>query len=429
MLTNSFPNKRRNFILISFLLIFISCTKSQEIVPIVPVEPVNSSINLSHFNHLYGEVDLKGEKVGIVHIYSEYPVYEFITATNEGFTCVDDVARSIVMLSKYMEVYGSDANTIERIKKLTKFVLDMQNENGYFNNFLQDDLSINKTYPTSLAELDWWSLRALWGLETAYPLVKSDAVLAQRIEDTSQKLMVNIKRDISTNNSNTEFINGIETPTWLLHKSAADQSSLLIVGLLKNYERTQDNEVVLLINSLAKGIMVLQKGDADNYPYSAFLSYENLWHAWGNMQSYALLKAGQGLNKQEYIDSALKEINNFYPKILKSGFAEAFSIKFNGTVYQEIERKKYPQIAYGIRPMVWATAEAYRYSKKPELLTLTKNLASWITGKNDANRAIYNPITGVCFDGIGSPSEINKNSGAESTIEALLVLLEIEKLK
>jgi hypothetical protein len=39
---------------------------------------------------------------------------------------------------------------------------------------------------------------------------------------------------------------------------------------------------------------------------------------------------------------------------------------------------------------------------------------------------MYFPENGKCFDGINSESELNKNSGAESTVEALLALLEIE---
>ena len=57
--------------------------------------------------------------------------------------------------------------------------------------------------------------------------------------------------------------------------------------------RTADVEIKLLIDALAKGIMLMQKGDSDNYPYGAFMSWQNLWHAWGNNQAYALLKAGQ----------------------------------------------------------------------------------------------------------------------------------------
>ena len=34
--------------------------------------------------------------------------------------------------------------------------------------------------------------------------------------------------------------------------------------------------------------------------------------------------------------------------------------------------------------------------------------------------------TGVCFDGISSPTSVNQNSGAESTIEALLTIQKVE---
>jgi hypothetical protein len=39
---------------------------------------------------------------------------------------------------------------------------------------------------------------------------------------------------------------------------------------------------------------------------------------------------------------------------------------------------------------------------------------------------MYSISTGVCFDGISSPTSVNQNSGAESTIEALLAIQEVE---
>ncbi len=66
-------------------------------------QALTDSVNLDHFNHLYKEIELNGKDVAIVHIYSEYPNYDFEIEPNEGFTCVDDVARAIVMLSKYLE--------------------------------------------------------------------------------------------------------------------------------------------------------------------------------------------------------------------------------------------------------------------------------------------------------------------------------------
>jgi len=42
---------------------------------------------------------------------------------------------------------------------------------------------------------------------------------------------------------------------------------------------------------------------------------------------------------------------------------------------------------------------------------------------------MYDPSSGRCFDGINSETDVNMNSGAESTIEALLSLLAIEMNK
>ncbi len=36
---------------------------------------------------------------GIVHIYSEYPDYSYNIEPKEGFACVDDVARAVVLLA------------------------------------------------------------------------------------------------------------------------------------------------------------------------------------------------------------------------------------------------------------------------------------------------------------------------------------------
>ena len=411
------------FTLIAFLC-FTSCLDKKE-----TKLAIATSVNLDHFNHLFKEIELNGKEVAIVHIYSEYPNYDFEIEPNEGFTCVDDVARAIVMLSKYLEENENDIEVLNKIKLLTEFVLQMQHENGYFNNFIWNDLSINKTYKTSVAELNWWSFRALWGLESAYGLLKSDKELAGRIATASEKLLLNIKRDIPINNREIEILETLKVPTWLPQKYAADQSALLILGLLKNYERTTDEEIVLLVDALAKGIMVMQKGDANNYPFGAFMSWQNLWHAWGNGQSYSLLKAGQKFNNQEYIDSALKEIDNFYPYLLKNGFAEAFWIQKNeDNKYIETKRNSYPQITYGLRPMIWAASEAYYYSKNDKYLQLANELESWLSGNNVAKTVIYHPETGICFDGIKSKEEVSRNSGAESTIESLLIMMEMEKL-
>jgi len=125
-----------------------------------------SEISLTHFNHLFAPITVGNRQMAVVNIYSEYPDYAFAIEPAEGFACVDDVARAIVMLSDYVERQPSD-EVLNQIRLLVEFVLHMQNDNGYFNNFIWADLSINTQYKTSVAEMNWWSFRALWSLERA----------------------------------------------------------------------------------------------------------------------------------------------------------------------------------------------------------------------------------------------------------------------
>ena len=76
--------------------------------------------------------------------------------------------------------------------------------------------------------------------------------------------------------------------------------------------------------------------------------------------------------------------------------------------------------------MVSAAAEAYRLSNDDKYADIAGHLAAWFLGANDANKIMYSVTTGRCFDGIQSSSSVNLNSGAESTIEALLTMEIVE---
>ena len=76
--------------------------------------------------------------------------------------------------------------------------------------------------------------------------------------------------------------------------------------------------------------------------------------------------------------------------------------------------------------MILATIEAYHVTKSDKYGVQAGNLGSWYFGGNTANQTMYSTSTGRCFDGIDSESSFNSNSGAESTIEALLSMQAIE---
>jgi hypothetical protein len=388
-----------------------------------------SAINLAHFQHLYKEIKVGDKEMGIIHIYSEYPDYRYEIEPKEGFTCVDDVARAIILLAELNQSEYGTKQSYEQLKKLLEFVLHMQNENGYFNNFIWHDYSINETYKTSVAELNWWSLRAFWALEKAYPLIKKEKAFADRVDGAVHRLLENIIRDLPTTKLATKESFGMKIPTYLPQKYAGDQAAILMLSLLANYQRTGNEALEPLIYTQANGLLLLQRGTATTFPYGAFMSWDNLWHAWGNSQAYALLKVGHFFKEQKYIDAALKEVEHFYPYLLKNGFAEAFWISKESGQILETKRNRFPQIAYGIRPMVWASIEAYKITKKQKYLKQAKQLTNWLLGSNVLGVNMYDATTGRCYDGIISADKLNKNSGAESTIECLLSLIKTASFK
>lgn len=398
--------------LLGILLFSFSCTDvKKESIEIPPV-------NLSHLMHLYDVVDLPGNLCGgIVHIYSEYPDYKFEIEPNEGFTCVDDVSRAMMIDAIR---FGNDEELQGQYNFMAEFLLFMQAENGYFHNFVWHDLSINKTYRTSLAEPNWWSWRAFWALSNYNG---TDEKLVEKAKQACERLAENIFQLYLNQPQLTETIEGIKVPTWLPLNTAGDQAAILILGLEAYYANiNKDDRALRVIESLADGLKQTQKGNEKEFPFGAFLSWQNMWHAYGNNQAYAMLKAGELLDKPDYIKSALQEIDHFYPYLMKENFPSYFSLKNTEGRFEIIERQQFSQIAYGFRPMIWTCLEAFNVTANEKYFNQAAELAKWFSGKNVANQQMYDPATGRCFDGIVSEIKVNMNSGAESTIEALLSL-------
>jgi len=410
----------RNFLIFISLLLFLAGCNEHAAGPGISC----GNLNMAHLDHLLAEVDLANKtKAVIVNIYSEYPDYHYTIEPKEGFACVDDVARAAVLLAGCPDDSCSKSR-LAILDEMMDFILYMQSDSGYFYNFIWHDGSINKTYRTSQAVADWWSWRAFWAMEE-YGALSADNAL--KIENASAKLANKIFEDQTVIDKRVNEEEGVLIPDWLPGETASDQSGDLILALEKYYRRTNDSRATDLITQLADGILVMQAGDSLTFPYGAFLSWRNTWHAYGNIQAYALLRAGVLLKNQNFIDKALVEVDNFYPWLMKNGYLNYFVLKRTKGSYETTEQQKFPQIAYGIRPVVFACIEAYRITGKEKYFNMAKQASGWLEGENAAGKMMWNPATGRCYDGIISNEKINLNSGAESTIEALLALQALEK--
>jgi hypothetical protein len=287
-----------------------------------------------------------GTSVGTIVIYSDYPNYNWVADQDEGLTCVDDVSRAALFYLNESDL-TTNISKQEKLDKLTGFVLQMQADNGYFYNFLFGDLTINKTFKTSVAEANWWSWRAFWCLNEVYTYYKTkDPSKAARIDLATQKVWTMIQRDVLSRTKSTEVISGVTVPIWLPAGSAVDQSAIILLGLLSYYERHGDAAVLAGMERLGEGILLMQKGDATTYPFKAFLSFQNTWHAFASDAAYAMLVAGKKLQKETWVQSGLMEVDNFYPYLISKGYLESLEVSQTGSLISKVHESQFSQISY-----------------------------------------------------------------------------------
>lgn len=405
----------RIFTALLLLFFFSACGKRSE-----------SLINTAHLDHLYQEIELDGEKVGIIHIYAEYPDYAWTEAPGEGIACMDDITRAAVFYLRYARHSGREEYET-RARYLLKSVLHLQAENGFFYNFISASHTIEKKLKNSLPRGDWWSWRALWALSESYSYyLHKDPDFAAILNESIQKTVKAIFSEKSTYPQQLRY-EGLDLPTWLPHQYAADQAALIIIALAPYYKLNGNAKIRAIIEQMAEGILLMQVRDKDSPVSGAFLSWKNIWHAYGNSQAEALLLAGDILQEQKYSEAALYELNYFVRNMQKEDYYNYFAVRLEEDTLFIIEKQQFPQISYGIRPMVFAALRANGLTNEDTYGQQAGELACWLLGKNKAQTAVYDPQTGRCYDGIESEEKLNHNSGAESTIEALLTLLAIEQ--
>ena len=403
-----------------------ACNKQAANNPLVP--PADTTlVNTIHLDYLYTPVTFTdGTSAAGIYVYAEAPDYHLVAASGEGYTCVDDVARAALVYLRSNK-FSTDTSIQSKSFKLIRFLLEMQSSNGYFYNFLSTGNQINTNGPTSLNNPEWWSWRALQTLTEGSPLIKTkNTELADKMDQAASKLVETIKSELVNIPQTTKLVSGITVPQWLPGGSATDQAALLFLGLIPYCTKTNDAVMAAYVKKLADGIALMQQGDATHYPYGAFLSWENTWHAYGNDQAYALLKAGVFLNDPLYTSKALAEVDNFYPWLLQNALKSSFVVTNNGSGVQLASEQSFEQIAYGIRPMVFAAIEAYHLTGNDKYADIAGRLAAWFLGNNVVSKNMYSLTTGRCYDAISSATNINTNSGAESTIEALLAMERVE---
>lgn len=375
-------------------------------------EPI---LNLAHLDHLGQDVSVGGVTYRIVHIYAEAPDYHYVGDDDEGIACVDDAARAAVAYLRHFETTGEAASR-EKAEALLRFVMYMQTDDGRFYNFVWDDaLTINTTHENSRADaFAWWAARGTWALGTCARALKTAnpafaEACARRVQRTYPHLDAMLARY-----GQTTAHGGRTLPRWLLSEHAADATSELILGLVALDQAYPDPGLRTRIDRFAEGLAMMQYGSMNVFPYGAHASWRDVWHAWGNAQTQALAEAGR-------TESAVYEAEHFYPRLLIDGWRHEMRLDDPNAV------RTFEQIAYDVRPVAVGLIRLYEATNDVRYAQMAGLAASWFTGNNAAGVPMYDAAKGYGFDGIVSAQQVNRNAGAESTIEAVLTILEVER--
>ena len=372
--------------------------------------------NLKHLDFLNQVGVRQGEKILLTHIYCEYPHYQRVNAVGEGVACVDDVARAAIVYLKHFQYYRNE-KSLAKARMALNFVMQMQAPDGEFYNFVYANLSINKTGQTSRKSIGFWAARGLWALSCGYTIFKDkDRDYANRLRRHILKGIGAVKRFIEQHKE-TKFVGFTRLPRWMIIRGS-DCWSIFLLGLVEFYQHHRQQDLHALLLPIGDAIANYQHGDFRTFPFNAHLSCADphLWHGWGNRQTQALCYGYRILKRKKWLISAVKEAAHFYTYLLASRMLGG--MKPQPVIYQ--------QIAYTVSPIVAGLLELSTATGEEHWARLAGLAGGWFFGNNPHQFPMYDPSTGRCFDGIGANS-VNLHSGAESTIEALLAILELER--
>ena len=397
-------------------LLFLSCITACSCQRVSrTTAPAQSPVNIHHVLSLVDSVQVAGQMLMFVRIYADYPTYEPVGAPGEGIACVDDAGRFMEVLeTEILQFERSDLIPLAR--GITRFLLYMQRGDGLWHNFIYADGSINKTHKNSTAEFSWWAARGMRGLAAAYNIFRANEI---EFADTLQWRFQLSARHFTPilDEYPTMNMTPLGPRAGWIPDNAPDRIAEFLLPLVKLHQ-VSPLDYPEEIRKLAEGLLSYQYRVAGSPIDGMFFCWENVWHNWGNLQALAMLKAYEVLGNSTYLEAVERWADHYLIWAVEQDYFWEITVGAEDS----ISVKEFPQIAYGISSSYRGIRALAAMTGKAEHIASAEALIQWFHGKNRAGQSMYDPATGRCYDGINSSSELNRNSGAESTIEALLAL-------
>ena len=300
----------------------------------------------------------------------------------EGY-CVDDNARALLMSLMAYELNYSEA--LKLMPSYLSFLLYMQNDDGYFRNFL----SYDKRYLDDSGSEDAFG-RSVWAL--GYLVDNSP-------NDSCGKLGEELFRKAEPHFKGLQYLRGI---------------SNTIIGI-SYYLRRHPSEKYLLetLNCLTEKLTQAfnKTYDAEWHWFEDFLTYDNA------ILPLSLLHSASITGNKKVFDVAFASLRFLERLTFKSNYWNP--VGNENWYFRDAKMSLYDQQAIETMAMVLTYGQAYEITEDSQYLEKMFSVYQWFLGENSLSIPLYDPETKGCSDGLHRMG-INRNQGAESVLAYLI---------
>lgn len=346
----------------------------------------------------------------------------------QGAYNADDNTRAAVVYIRDWEQTG-DADSRQKAYELLRTVAYHQTTDGPSAGnvvlWMQPDGDLNPSAePIELPDPSdsgpsYWTARTVWALGEGYAaFVDDDPAFAAFLKERLALSRGAIERDVLTKYGQYVEADGMKVPDWLI-VDGADATAEAVLGLTAAVKAGDDSSATAA-RQLAEGVAAMASGSTRQWPYGAVLPWAKspaIWHAWGSQMPAALAVAGDLFDDDSLVEPAITDATSFTTTLLTAGGPD------NGWNPSPTDRV---QIAYGADSRVQSLLALADTTGSAAFSALAGMQAAWFFGANHAGARMYDPSTGVTFDGLQPDGTVNRNSGAESTIHGLLTALALD---
>lgn len=369
-------------------------------------------LRFDHLHRLGLSMTVNRRAVRAIALYASAPDYRPAGSPRrdggEGIASVDDAARAAVL---YLRAYEETTDPRDRDEAygLLQLVVSMEQGDGAFVNFIDSHGRPNRVAASSRKSMSYWAARSVWALGEAvrvFGRLDPDGLTALR--PVLDRSLARMAREVNAG----RLIGGSATAT-----------AEALLGVLALQRAEPSPARAALAARMAELLVPLSAGSAAVPPWGARLDRPGApWHAWGSRSTEALATASVVLDRPDFLVAAKQEADALWARFLLAG-------QFAAQVAPDGSARWFPQIAYGIGPIAEGYLAIADAANDRRYAALGGLVASWFLGANPSGVAMYDERTGRTFDGIDGPSpeRVNRDAGAESTIEALLALQRVTR--